>query len=68
MIKVCVLTSVHLPFDIRIFHKEAQSLVQADYNVTLLAKLAKDELLIAVKKLGLKNENYCWVGKSRKSI
>ncbi len=52
--KVCILTSVHPPFDVRIFHKEAQSLVQADYNVTLIAQHDKDEIVDGVKILGLK--------------
>ena len=34
--RVCVLTSVHHPFDQRIFYKEALSLVEAGYGVTLL--------------------------------
>jgi glycosyltransferase involved in cell wall biosynthesis len=34
---VCLLTSVHRPFDVRIFHKEAQSLTKAGYLVTIVA-------------------------------
>ena len=34
--RVCVLTSVHDPFDQRIFYKEAVSLVEAGYGVTLV--------------------------------
>ena len=37
--KVCILTSVHSLFDIRIFHKEAKSLIKAGYNVGLIVQL-----------------------------
>ena len=53
MIKVCVLTSVHTPFDTRIFHKEAKSLIKAGYEVTLVAQYHKDEIVEGIKILSL---------------
>ena len=53
MIKVCVLTSVHPPFDIRIFHKEAKSLLKAGYEVTLVAQHDKDEIVDGINILSL---------------
>lgn len=48
-IKVCILTSVHQVFDVRIFHKEAKSLAKAGYDVTLIAQHSKDEVVDDVK-------------------
>jgi glycosyltransferase involved in cell wall biosynthesis len=51
--KVCILTSVHPPFDVRIFHKEAKSLVKAGYDVTLIAQHDKAEIVDKVKIINL---------------
>jgi len=37
MSKVCIFTSVHKPFDVRVFHRQAVSLAAAGYEVVLLA-------------------------------
>ncbi len=51
--KVCILTSVHSPFDARIFHKQAKSLVKAGYDVTLIAQHDKSEVVNGVKIVAL---------------
>lgn len=53
MKKVCILTSVHPVFDVRIFHKEAKSLVKAGYDVALIAQHNKNELVDGVKIIAL---------------
>jgi len=47
--KVCMLTSVHALFDTRIFYKECKSLVKAGYDVTLIAKHDKKEVIDNIK-------------------
>ena len=47
--RVCVFTSVHPPFDIRIFHKECKSLAAAGYHVTLLAPCSHDRTIEAIR-------------------
>ena len=49
MIKVCILTSVHPPFDVRIFHKEAKSLLMAGYDLSIIAQHDKDEIINGIK-------------------
>ncbi|HET6461353.1 MAG TPA: glycosyltransferase family 4 protein [Syntrophales bacterium] len=51
--KVCILTSVHTTFDTRIFHKEAKSLVNVGYDVTLIAQYYKNEIVDGVKIIPL---------------
>ncbi len=51
--KVCVLTTVHMPFDGRIFHRGARSLAKAGYDVTLIARHTKEEVVGGVRVLPL---------------
>jgi glycosyltransferase involved in cell wall biosynthesis len=47
--KVCILTTAHPPFDGRIFHRLAKTLVNAGYDVTQIAKHDKSEVVDGVK-------------------
>lgn len=53
MKKVCILTTVHSVFDTRIFHKEAKTLVNAGYAVSLVAQHDKSETADGIKIIAL---------------
>jgi len=52
-VKVCILTTVHQVFDVRIFYKQAKTLVQAGYKVTLIAQHNKNEVIDGVRIIAL---------------
>lgn len=43
--RICHITSVHIPFDTRIFYKECKSLANAGYEVHLVAGHERDEVI-----------------------
>ena len=51
--RVCLTTTVHPPFDTRIFHKEAKTLAKAGYDVILIAQHDKNKVVEGVKIIAL---------------
>ena len=50
---IVLLTTVHSPFDTRIFHKQARTLAKAGYGVTLVAPHDKNETVDGVRIIAL---------------
>jgi len=53
MTRVCILSSVHLALDNRVFYREARSLQRAGYEVILIAVHGRDEIKDGVHIRGL---------------
>lgn len=51
--RVCIISTVHPAFDVRIFHKQAKTLVRAGYDVTLIVQHNKNEVVDGVKIMAL---------------
>lgn len=60
MTRVWHLTSAHVPFDTRIFHKEGRTLVEAGYDVTLVAPDAPRDVVEGVRFEPLPREHRRW--------
>jgi len=51
--KICMFTSVHSALDVRIFYKEANTLVKEGYNIVLIAQHNKKETINGVRIIPL---------------
>lgn len=57
MYKVCFIAPVHVYDDIRIFHKEAKTLSDNGYEVTIIARAQEDFIQENIKIRGIKYKN-----------
>lgn len=54
---ICILTSVHPPFDTRIFHRQAKTLSRAGYAVTVMAQHNRDEVVEGIAIIAIPPSN-----------
>lgn len=52
-VRICHLTSVHNPFDTRIFYKECVALAEAGYDVSLIAPIEKSKTVEGIKIISI---------------
>ena len=55
-VKVCHISTVHTPFDVRIFYKECRSLAEKGYEVYFIVPKDKDETIDGVNFIAINNE------------
>ena len=53
--KVCIITTVHNAFDVRIFHKEAKSLQKAGFQISLIGIHSQDETVEGIYVIALRS-------------
>ena len=73
MAKVCILSSVHFALDNRIFYREARSLQQAGYDVTLIAVHGQDESkdsiqIVALPSVPRWQRPWFWLALARRAL
>ncbi|MBP8990882.1 MAG: glycosyltransferase family 4 protein [Spirochaetes bacterium] len=52
-IKICHISTVHPAFDVRIFHKECKTLLDAGYDVSFIVQHDKEEIIEGIKIIPL---------------
>lgn len=58
--EICHITTVHPLHDIRIYHKQCKSLVEAGYDVSLIVTHDRDETIEGIHIIGLKKRSGRW--------
>jgi len=56
--KACIISTVHNAFDVRIFFKEARSLKNQGYQITLIAKHSQNTVVEGIKIIALPDIKY----------
>ena len=51
--KVCIISTVHDPFDVRVFFKEAKSLQRQGYQISLIVKYPQDSVVEGIRIVAL---------------
>ena len=59
--KICHITSIHSPFDVRIFHKECKSLARAGHEIAIIAPAdVKEQVVEGIRVLGISRSARRW--------
>lgn len=71
--KVCIVSSVHIALDNRVFYREARSLQRAGYEITLVAVHDRDEIkegiqILGVPRVARRSRPLLWVTLLRRAL